>query len=218
MEESLAYFRDAIQHPETALPWDEWWQANAESVRRCFDKADYLKLKFRRLDAAWEILERLGDPVVSVPQRTSALSAETMAAIEAVAYAHRSPARVAAVAALDSAEALQQLAYLYNWDDGFEIPTAIALHPKCDLGVALDLFWLATAMEWYTGAIGPDHYDRDWIAFSRLITEGILSGRYRKGATSFNCPVTPHVYRLRKQGVPEILFSSVRGEIVPPFG
>jgi hypothetical protein len=218
MEECLAYFRSAIAHPEAAPPWDEWWQANAEVVRRCFEKADYLNLKFRRLDAAWEILQRLGDPAMSLPQRTPALSAETTAAVENVAYAEKSPARVAAVAALDSAEALQQLAYLYNWDDGFEVPTAIALHPKCDLGVALDLFWLAAAMEWYTGRIELHDYNRDWVEFCRLITEGILSGRYRKGATSFNASVTPHVYRLRKQGVPEILFSSVRGEIAPPFG
>ena len=52
MDECLAYFRDAIQHPESVAAWTDWWRTNQELVRRSFDRADYLNLKFRRLEAA----------------------------------------------------------------------------------------------------------------------------------------------------------------------
>ena len=29
----------------------------------------------------------------------------------------------------------------YNWDDGFETPYTVVTHKKCDLGLALMLFW-----------------------------------------------------------------------------
>jgi hypothetical protein len=67
VEECLAYFRDAIERPETVQRWPEWWAANAERVRQAFDHADYIRLKFRRLDAARIILERLGQPAVEAP-------------------------------------------------------------------------------------------------------------------------------------------------------
>lgn len=60
MDELLAYLRNAIERPETVQPWPEWWAANVEAIRKAFDHADYLRLKFRRLDAARAILERLG--------------------------------------------------------------------------------------------------------------------------------------------------------------
>ena len=60
MEECLTYFRDAIERPETVERWPEWWAANADRVRKAFDYEDYIRLKFRRLDAARVILERMG--------------------------------------------------------------------------------------------------------------------------------------------------------------
>jgi hypothetical protein len=68
VEEFLAYFRDAIERPEAVQRWPEWWAANAERVRQTFDHADYVRLKFRRLDAARRILERLGRPAVEPPE------------------------------------------------------------------------------------------------------------------------------------------------------
>jgi hypothetical protein len=67
MEECLAYFRDAIERPEAVQRWPEWWVANADRVRQAFNYADYIRLKFRRLDAARAIMERLGRPVVEPP-------------------------------------------------------------------------------------------------------------------------------------------------------
>lgn len=67
MEECLAYFRDAIERPEAVPRWPEWWAANADRVRQSFDHADYLRLRFRRLDAVRTILRRLGRPAAEPP-------------------------------------------------------------------------------------------------------------------------------------------------------
>lgn len=60
MEDCLSYMQSAVTKPGTVEPWAGWWLANQETVRITFDRRDYLKLKFRRLIAAREILERLG--------------------------------------------------------------------------------------------------------------------------------------------------------------
>src|SRR5262249_48616010 len=110
------------------------------------------------------------------------LPPETIAAIDR--FLDNEPtttARHSFVATLDSAEALQRLANAYNWDDGFEVPTAIADHPKCDLGTALNLFWLAEAQCWLSGEIKLNEYNRDWVVFCELITNRLVEGRYRQG-------------------------------------
>jgi hypothetical protein len=35
---------------------------------------------------------------------------------------------------------LHSIVLYYNWDDGFEVPTAIMRNPHCDLGTALMMF------------------------------------------------------------------------------
>lgn len=58
MEDCLTYFQQAVEHPDTVVPWDQWWLDHSEDVRRCFARADYLKLKFHKLTAARDILVR----------------------------------------------------------------------------------------------------------------------------------------------------------------
>lgn len=211
MKECLDYFRSAILHPDSVPSWTDWWHANEEAVRRSFDRADYLALKFRRLDAARAILARLGELPQS-PRTTPPLSGDVVAEINQILYQENLSARLIGVAALSSSHALQRLANCYNWDDGFGIPTAIAEHPECDLGVALELFWLAEAIGWYTGEHEQDEYSREWIAFCQMLTDGILKGRYPKGATGFTFPLNVvRLHELRKQGVPDILVNDVHG-------
>src|SRR5262249_10560591 len=101
------------------------------------------------------------------------------------------------------------------WDDGFLVPTAVANHPKCDLGVALELFWLAEAMCWFTGEVEAMDYNRDWATFCELITNRILTGHYQKGETSFTPGLgVAWIWRYRKQGVPEVLFGAIEGTTV----
>jgi hypothetical protein len=115
------------------------------------------------------------------------------------------------VTAMDSALALTAAARAYNWDDGFSVPRAIADHPLCDLAVALELFWLADAVEVLLGRHGASK-DADWISFCQTLTARLLEGHYRPGSASF-VPEFSRVelYQFRQQGVPEILLSAVEG-------
>lgn len=108
---------------------------------------------------------------------------------------------------------LQDAANRYNWNDGFSIPIEISNHAQCDLATALELFWLAEAIVWFTGEIEADEYNHAWAAFSGHITNRILDGYYKVGQGRFSSPLSRvQVYKYLKQGVPEILLLSVNAE------
>lgn len=52
--------------------------------------------------------------------------------------------RLANLAKLKSAEELHYLIANWNWDDGDEVPDAVLMHPECDYGTALRIYWSAT--------------------------------------------------------------------------
>ena len=60
VDECLAYFRQAISTPLSVPPWSEWWALNSDLVRQVFSRFDYLRLKYRRLRAAREVLQDIG--------------------------------------------------------------------------------------------------------------------------------------------------------------
>jgi hypothetical protein len=64
MEECLDYFRQALEHPGTVPPWADWWASHSELVCQAFERVDYLRLKYRWLAAAREILDRHRQPAV----------------------------------------------------------------------------------------------------------------------------------------------------------
>lgn len=57
----LAYFRQAIAHPQSVAPWSEWWTANLAEIERAFSLVDYVRLKHRRLKGARQILILAGE-------------------------------------------------------------------------------------------------------------------------------------------------------------
>ena len=56
MDECLEYFKAVISNPRNAEAWPDWWTRNEDVVRSLFSREHYLKLKFRKLDAARQIL------------------------------------------------------------------------------------------------------------------------------------------------------------------
>ncbi len=46
--------------PTSVAPWGDWWRENSERVRVQFSRQDYLRLKFRAVDAAHDILVERG--------------------------------------------------------------------------------------------------------------------------------------------------------------
>ena len=112
------------------------------------------------------------------------------------------------------AEELLYLVNAYNWDDGFEVPTAIATHPKCCRAIALKLFWAASGPSWYESERNSEpmpNWKKEWYAFCRLVTDGILSGSYALGTLNFDPELDRiELYKIRKAGVlPEALYMPV---------
>ena len=114
------------------------------------------------------------------------------------------------IASLVDPKELQDAAYEHNWDDGYEIPTAIACHPACDLAVALTLFWLSEGVSLLANEVKPNEYNIAWVKFCRFITERILNNEYNVSSVKFIAPIGPtQLYKLKKLGIPDILFLSI---------
>ncbi len=60
MDECLKYFKAIIADPSSVPSWADWWLHNAELVRSQFSREDYLRLKFRKVEAAYSILVERG--------------------------------------------------------------------------------------------------------------------------------------------------------------
>ncbi len=112
------------------------------------------------------------------------------------------------IKALKTSLELREVLRDYNWDDGYEIPHAIAEHPQCELGIALELFWLAGAIAVYLNEVEPTPWRREWIDFCEQLTARILAGTYKPSLFKFEGgPGRVGAYKLRKRGVPEIFIT-----------
>lgn len=121
--------------------------------------------------------------------------------------------RIGAVCDINSVEELYLLLNYYNWDDGFEVPHAIADHPLCDLAVAQRLYWLASASEWFRSEKEPSVYEQSWYDFSNKIIRRLLNGSYKVSNISHSEKFNRvSLYYFKKQNIPEILFRPVVGK------
>ncbi len=89
-------------------------------------------------------------------------------------------------------------AYNYNWDDGYDIPQTILDHEKCDLSIALLIFYSADGLRYLTEK--PENRNSSkWHSFVKKLYDSILSGKYQKGEIAFKVPLTKvQLYKLKK--------------------
>ena len=120
--------------------------------------------------------------------------------------------KVEIVASIDNVDELYLLLDHYNWDDGFEIPTAIANHPLCELAIAIRLYWLAEADYWFDTEVEPDVYNQDHFDFSKLISDRLIDNHYKPGELSHDEGFgRVAVHKFKTSGFPEILYQPVVG-------
>ena len=95
-------------------------------------------------------------------------------------------------------DTLYVYAYNYNWDDGLDIPQAILDHEKCDLSIALLIFYSADGLRYLTEK--PENTNSPkWHSFVRRLYDSILAGKYQKGEIGFKVPLTKvQLYKLKK--------------------
>ena len=118
--------------------------------------------------------------------------------------------RVAIVGTMEQPSDLHTCATEYNWDDGFDVPRAIADHPACDRATALLLLWLADPMPFWFGEIERSEYQEEWFEFCETMTSRLNSGHYGPATLHFDPGLTRvQEYKLKKNGVSSSLYLPV---------
>jgi hypothetical protein len=64
--------------------------------------------------------------------------------------------------ALSASDELHQFATSWNWDDGVAGLEYVVQHPNCDLGTALEVYWLGNPVETYTEYTSAEEADVDF--------------------------------------------------------
>lgn len=114
---------------------------------------------------------------------------------------------LSAVDNISDEETLFRYAQNYNWDDGFEVPYAVAEHKYCTLGTAMMLFYDAEGERFLlneTDELEPEH-----LKFISFLYDRILNGYYRKSVPYFDHELSnAFIYRLKKAGAAPVFYDN----------
>ena len=104
----------------------------------------------------------------------------------------------AMVSQIDDQEVLYVYTYNYNWDNGFEIPQLVLDNDKCDLSIALLVFYRADGISYLFNKSYNERLPQ-WSTFIKKLYDSILDGKYRSGEIEFKVPLSKvEVYKLKK--------------------
>lgn len=119
--------------------------------------------------------------------------------VESMLYDYTNVSKVKAmIAQIEDSDILYVYAYNYNWDDGFEIPQAILDNGKCDLSIALLIFYAADGVRYLSDKSDNSGLSR-WYSFVKNLYKDILKGKYQKGEIEFKIPLSKvQIYKLGK--------------------
>lgn len=81
-------------------------------------------------------------------------------------------------------EVLYVYAYNYNWDNGFEIPKVIIDNRKCDLSIALLIFYNADGFNYLLDKTERINLPL-WSTFIKELYDDIIHGKYKKGEIEY---------------------------------
>lgn len=106
------------------------------------------------------------------------------------------------VKSISDEETLYVYANNYNWDNGFEIPTAIINSPVCTLSIALQVFHLADGLS-YLSTKCKNAKLPDWSNFIERLYTKIATNSYVMGEVSFTPELTKVQLLKLKKTLPE---------------
>ena len=88
--------------------------------------------------------------------------------------------------------------YAYNWDNGFDIPQTVLDNEKCDLSIALLIFYRADGLSYLEEKFDNDNLPQ-WSSFIKRLYDSILTGKYPRGEIEFKVPLSKvQVFKLKK--------------------
>lgn len=95
-------------------------------------------------------------------------------------------------------EVLYIYTYNYNWDNGFDIPQTVLDNEKCDLSIALLVFYKADGLSYLADKSDNINLPQ-WSFFIKRLYDSILMGKYQKGKIEFKVPVSKvQLFKLKK--------------------
>ena len=95
-------------------------------------------------------------------------------------------------------EILYVYAYNYNWDNGFDIPQTVLDNKKCDLSIALLIFYRADGLSYLEDKTDNANLPQ-WYSFIKRLYDSILTGEYQSGEIEFKVPLSKvQLFKLKK--------------------
>jgi hypothetical protein len=99
---------------------------------------------------------------------------------------------------------LENMLNEYNWDNGFEIPKGILADPRCDLALALEIFYLSDGYA-YLEDLEKTTDLKEWNSFITALYDDISNNKFPKTGKSFKIPLSKvQKYKLQKKGISKI--------------
>ena len=111
-------------------------------------------------------------------------------------------------------EILYLYAYNYNWDNGFDIPQIVLDNKKCDLSIALLIFYRADGLSYLANKADNMHLPQ-WSSFIKRLYNSILMGNYQRGQIEFRVPLSKvQLFKIKKMITKEedIFIENIEGK------
>ena len=102
------------------------------------------------------------------------------------------------ISQMEDQEILYVYAYNYNWDNGFDIPQTVLDNEKCDLSIALLIFYRADGLSYLEDKSDNINLPK-WSSFIKRLYDSILTGEYQRGEIEFKVPLSKvQLFKLKK--------------------
>ena len=119
----------------------------------------------------------------------------------------------------NSTDAIELFCFLdnYNWGDGFEIPYYILKHAKCELAIAMKIFYLSDGLGILDESF-EDDFNREWVIFVKYLYENIIKGKYIVRQISYEIPLDSEEKEELKTLIEPIFLQDILVEQKKSFG
>ncbi len=118
------------------------------------------------------------------------------------------------ISQIEDPDILYVYVYNYNWDNGFGIPQQILDNNKCNLSIALLVFYRAEGVSYLLDKSYNESLPQ-WSNFIKKLYDSILDGKYQNAGIEFRAPLSKvELFKLRKVLTEweNIFIESIEGE------